>query len=294
MQSASRRYPSFSVTLPILVLSAFTVTPAAAQDEVQASPPLGVGGRPGADADEWTISLGVAPIFTPAFEGSRDMVLSIFPDIRVNYGETFFASVPDGLGFNVINDNGWRAGPLAKVRFGRNEDFGGSPFIVAGNSNALQGLGDIDATAELGGFVERRFGPRGTWRLRAEIVRGFGGHEGLIAELSASHSVRLGGAIVSVGPRATLASDDFMQTYFGIDTQQSANSGLAIYNAKGGLLSYGLGGAIVRPIGKRSAITLFSSLERLGEEAADSPLVVERGRATQFTLGIGYSMRFGL
>lgn len=85
-----------------------------------------------------------------------------------------------------------------------------------------------------------------------------------------------------------------MQTYFGIDAGQSARTGLARYNAQGGILSYGVGGTVIRPLTTRSAITLFSSLENLGGEAGNSPLVEERGRRLQFMLGIGYSFRFGL
>lgn len=241
-----------------------------------------------------SVTIGVAPVFGPAWLGSRDMALSLYPDLRINYGDVVFASVPEGLGWNVLNSDGWRAGPLAKVRFGRDEDEGGSPFLITGGSDALVGMGDIDATAELGGFVEKRFGDRGQWRARVEIRRGFGGHEGVVGDGSLTYQTRVGRTIASFGPRATVASADFMQTYFGIDEEQSRRTGLGRYNAKGGLLSYGLGGTLVRPLDRRSAATLFTSLERLGDEAGDSPLVRERGQRTQFTIGLGYGFRFNL
>lgn len=249
-------------------------------------------GRPSDQAEDgWTVTVGVAPVLSPVWQGSRDMAFSIFPDLRINYKDVIFASVPDGIGWNALNRAGWKAGPLAKVRFGRDEERGGSPFVITGGSNALVGLGDVDAAAELGGFVEKRFGP---WRGRVEVRRGFGGHEGVVAEGSAAYQARRGRTIMNFGPRATLASKAYIDTYFGIDAAQSQKSGLRPYSPSGGLLSYGIGGSVIHPLDQRSAVTLFSGLDRLGAEPGHSPLVRERGRRLQFTLGLGYGFRFSL
>ncbi|RYD48297.1 MAG: MipA/OmpV family protein, partial [Sphingomonadales bacterium] len=141
---------------------------------------------------------------------------------------------------------------------------------------------------------EKGFGPSRQWSVRGEVRRGFGGHEGVLADASLSYRWRMGRTIARLGPRATVASSDFMQTYFGIDGGQALRAGLPRYNAGGGLLSYGLGGTLIRPLDRRSAITVFTSLERLGGSAADSPLIRQRGQRTQFTLGVGYGFRFGL
>lgn len=47
---------------------------------------------------DWTIGVGFAPVYSPAWQGSRDQALSIFPDLRVNYRDAVYFSVPDGLG----------------------------------------------------------------------------------------------------------------------------------------------------------------------------------------------------
>jgi outer membrane scaffolding protein for murein synthesis (MipA/OmpV family) len=275
-------------TIPIFVFMVVWSAPALAQPE---QPPAAASGRPTTD-EGWSVTIGAAPVVSPAWQGSKDYVLSVYPDLRVNYGDTVFASIPDGIGWNAVNSGGWKAGPIAKLRFGRDEDGSGSPFAVTGGSDALVGLGDIGATAEIGGFVEKRFGQRQQWRGRIEARRGFGGHEGTVGDVSLSYQLRSGRTIVNIGPRATVASSGFTQTYFGIDSEQSVRSGLAVYRPNGGLVSYGVGGSLVRPLDRRSAITAFSSLERLGGVAKNSPLVIERGRATQFTLGVGYGYRF--
>ncbi|MET0247152.1 MAG: MipA/OmpV family protein [Sphingomonas sp.] len=275
----------------IAAMTMLLAAPAYAQDPPLEPPPERA--RP-AGGEGWSVTIGAAPVLTPAWQGSKQVSLSIFPDLRIAYGDALFASVPEGIGWNAIRADGWRVGPLVKLRFGRNERNGGSPFLITGGSDALFGMGNVKAAGEAGGFVEKAFGPGDRIRLRAELRQGFGGHRGAVADVSATYRARVGRAILSAGPRATAATGDFMQTYFGIDAGQSARTGLDRYDADGGLLSWGVGGTVVRPLDRRSAITLFTSLERLAGPAADSPLIRERGQATQFTLGIGYGFRFGL
>jgi len=277
----------------IVALAAGLLPPCHAQASDARSEPA-ISARPSGPSRGWTLTLGAAPVLSPAWQGSKDMALSIFPDLRVNYGDTIFASVPDGLGWNTLNRAGWKAGPIAKVRFGRNENNGGSPFLLSGGSNALSGLGNIPATAELGGFIEKRWGAIGQWRVRAEVRRGFGGHEGVLADGSISYQVRLDRTIMSVGPRATAASGGFMRVYFGTDAGQSQRSGLAQYRPDGGLLSYGIGGTLVWPLDQRNTVTLFTGLDRLGRGPTRSPLVRQRGQNTQFSVGLGYGYRFNL
>lgn len=274
-----------------LMTAALLAVPVQAQGSRPEAAPARI---PPAQPEGWSITIGAVPVLSPAWLGSRDVSLSVFPDLRINYRDVLFASVPDGIGWNAVNGGGWRAGPLVKIRFGRDERDGGSPFLIAGGSDALVGMGNVKAAGEAGGFVEKAFGPARQWSLRGEVRQGFGGHQGVVADIGGSYRARLGRSIVRFGPRATLASPDFMQTYFGVDAGQSLRTGLARYDADGGVLSYGVGGSMVHPLDRRSAITVFGSLERLGEAAGDSPLVRERGRRAQFTLGVGYGFRFGL
>ena len=120
------------------------------------------------------------------------MALSLFPDLRVAYGDVFFASVLDGVGLNLIRQDGWRAGPLVKIRFGRDEDGRGSPFQIIGGSDALRGFGNVGVAGEAGAFAEKRFGPREAWRARVEVRQGFGGHQGTIGDVSVARGRAVG------------------------------------------------------------------------------------------------------
>jgi MipA family protein len=244
------------------------------------------------------VTIGFAPVLSPVWQGSTDYALSVFPDIRVNYRDDIFFSVPDGLGWNVVNRNDWKIGPLAKLRFGRNEDNGGSPFLVTGGSDALQGMGDVDLAIEFGGFVQKGF-VNNQLRARAEVLQGTGGHEGLVANtnLSWNGAKRDRSLLYSAGVRATWASSDFTNTYFGVNALQSAATGLPVSRTGSGLVNAGINGSLTKPLGRfgrDGALTLFTSYDRLGDVVTDSSLIRERGQRGQFTLGLAYGYRFGL
>ncbi len=287
------------LALAPLALAA-AATPALAQQGPAPGVPTTIEGQrqaPPKPADV-TITIGFAPVLSPAWQGSTDYALSIFPDVRLNYKDDIFFSVPDGLGWNAINRNNWKIGPLAKLRFGRNEDNGGSPFLVTGGSDALQGMGDVDLALEFGGFVQKGF-VNNQLRARAEVRQGTGGHEGVVADtnLSWNGMKRDRSLLYSAGVRATWASSDYTNAYFGVNALQSAATGLGISRTGSGLVSAGVNASLTKPLGRfgrDGAVTLFTSYDRLGDVVADSTLIRERGERNQFTLGLAYGYRFGL
>jgi outer membrane scaffolding protein for murein synthesis (MipA/OmpV family) len=248
----------------------------------------------GPPVSAWAITVGAAPLVGPAFQGSDTIALSIFPDFRVNYKDRFFFSIPDGLGYNIVNTRNWKIGPLVKIRFGRDEDKGGNPFMVTAGSDDLQGLGDVGVAGEAGGFVQYSWNKV---RTRVELRQGFGAHDGWVADWTASFfGTRklpgMGSTIYSFGPRMTFGSGDFVDPYFGIDAQQSANSGLTRFSASTGLYSAGISGSLVKAVNERLAVTAFASYDRLLGDVADSPLVRVRGSENQFVVGVAVGYRF--
>ncbi len=287
--------------LPVAVVAAAACVGASPALAWQgAAPGLPVSAQPGQPprTRNWTLGVGIAPLYAPAWQGSRDYALSIFPDLRLNYRDDVFFSVPDGLGWNAVNRDGWKLGPLLKTRFGRRESTGGSPFLITGASTALRGMGNVAFAAEVGGFAQYGFAGR-KGRLRAELRRGFGGHEGLVADITAGWSDRFGAPtqpwLWSAGLRSTFAGRDYVQTYFGVTAAQAAATGLPAFRSNGGLVSTGASASLTRPLGpagRDGAVTLFGGYDRLADAAADSSLIQLRGRRDQFSLGLSYGYRF--
>ena len=249
----------------------------------------------GPDGQEgWNVAVGAGLLLGPSYLGDDAYQLSAVPNIRVSYGDDFFASVQGGVGYNAINKGVWRAGPIAAYHFGRDEDGGGGPFVIAGDdTDDLDGLGDVDGTIEVGGFLEYDTRPL---TARIEIRQGLNDHEGLIGELSLRTGARLVVAnqpvIIRVGPDVTLVDDAYNDTFFGVDAGQSAASGLDEFDADGGLLSYGLGSTVVVPFNDNVAAVTFLSYRRLAGDAADSSLVEDRGSPDQVTAGFFLNYSF--
>lgn len=277
---AARRSPAFAAWLAIGLTCGATA--AADESAAPSGPPSPAG---------WELGIGVAPVVSPVFEGADDIGMSVFPDIRVRYRDRFLASVPDGIRYRVVNGANWRAGPIARIRFGREEDNGGSPFLVTGSADALSGLGDVDTTLELGGFVAYR---REHWRARLELRRGVGGHEGIVGDVSTDYTGSAGRIRYAFGPRMRFGGAEFTDTYFGIDAGQSARSGLPTYDAGGGVNLVGVGGSAVLPYGRRLSLVVFGGYDRLLGDIADAPLVERRGSRNQLSAGAALTYRFDL
>lgn len=256
---------------------------------------LGVSDRAlaqGAADEGWGLTLGAGALTAPTYEGDDSYRVSILPNIQVTYGDDFFASVQEGVGYRFINEDTLRVGPIGRLKFSRGED-GDQPFAVTGEDTTdLRGLGEVDTTFELGGFVEYEIGGV---TLGAEARKAVSGHDGAVLDLDVSWSGRsmaFGPPLIwSFGPRVRVVDDTYTTAYFGVTPAQSAAAGLPIYTAGGGVYSYGLGGTAILPLDDRWTLVAFASYEKLAGDAAESRLVQLRGSEDQATLGIFVSYR---
>lgn len=244
------------------------------------------------------VEIGLFSAYTPAFLGSKDYQLIAGPNIQVRYDRAFF-SMQDGLGYDVIRSGGWRVGPTIGFRQGRRES-GNSIFKIAGDStDALRGLGKIDATAEAGGYVGYQ---SGNFAAKLDVRQALSGGQGLIATLGLHYvaAIPLSSASnaqpirIAIGPRLTAVDDKYNQTYFGVTAIQSTRSGLRQYDANGGLLSAGFGLSAHVPLTERISGALLMGYDRLTGDAARAPLVKDRGSRNQATVGLGLTYKFGL
>jgi outer membrane protein len=276
--------PVLTQFLPLffsLMLALFT--PGNAEDDVDPFP----------KKEGWLYTVGVGVMSMPAFLGSKESMSMIFPDLKVEYGETFSASLFEGTTYKVVNGERWSLGPILKFDFGRSEDID-NPFSISGKTNALKGLGTVNATPELGGFVEYSYE---MINYSLEVRQGLFGHKGLIAETSLNLRGFLappGGkpSLFQLGPRLMFASADYNNAYFGIDQKQSLKSGLPRYKADSGLVSYGIGAFAIVPVSKSISLGAMGGYDRLTGEAAASPLIKLRGTKGQVTGSLRINYEF--
>lgn len=240
----------------------------------------------------WSVTAGAALVYAPVFMGSDDYQLLALPDVSVKYADSFFASVREGVGYNFYLFDDLKMGPLVKYDFGRDED-GDSFFSIAGSgSSALQGMGDLDGSVEVGGFIEYTFEP---FVAHVDLRQGIGGHEGMVSDISLNIAGNTNGFgspfIYSFGPRLKLADQEYMNAYYGVDAVQAANTGLSAYDADFGIVSYGVGANFLVGLTKTLSLSVFGSYDWLGDEASSSPLIEQRGKDEVFTVGLGLSYK---
>lgn len=231
----------------------------------------------------WTVTLGVEGRARPLFEGADTLRFVPVPlfDIRRAGKARGFQAPLDGASIGILETDNFRFGPTFKIRLPRYER----------DAAGLQGLGDVKYGIEVGGFAE--YWPTQWLRTRGDILQGFHGHHGVVGSLSADAVYALTPQItLSAGPRARFESAKTMQTYFGIDPQQSLLSGLPVYSPSGGFRSWGAGAQLRYDLTPQWSTHVFVEYERLSNSAADSPLVRLRGSRDQITTGIGINYAF--
>ncbi|MGP9818550.1 MipA/OmpV family protein [Salinarimonas sp. NSM] len=232
---------------------------------------------------DWTVTIGARGAAVPVFEGSDEMrfrPLPIFSVRRAGTRSTWKAP-DDGLRLGLLQHDRLRIGVSGGFRGARDED----------QSNDLRGLGDVEWAGEIGVFAE--IWASDVLRLSVDVRRGFNGHDGVLADLGVDWVARPEPAwTLSVGPRVRLASDDYMDTYFGVTPVQSARSGLPVYDPDAGLRSIGLLGSAQVALTQSWTAMGYARYDRLMGDVADAPLVRFRGSRDQFGAGIGLSYSF--
>lgn len=240
------------------------------------------------------ITVGTGIIAAPTYLGDDDYQTSVFPNITLRYGERFTASLR-GLEFAAISSSGWRAGPVLRYDFGRDERPDDSPFVIADDPTTdLVGLGDIDGTVELGGFVEYE---ARSFAAKLELRQGVdGGHDGLLGEASLSYRGQFAAigrqAFYSVGPAISFGDDAYNDTFFGVSAVQSTASGISQFDADGGVNSIGLHSSAMMSLTEKTSLVGFLKYDQLVGDVGDSSIVTERGSKDQVTAGLFINYTF--
>ncbi len=226
---------------------------------------------------QFVIDIGAGAMLQPRYEASDSYLIYPFPIISV--GRFYFP----GLG--QVVDGRRKSGVFFYPSF----NFIGER--KASDSTELTGTDTVDWAIEAGlggGFRAHYF------RAFAELRQGFNGHSGQVGQLGVD-------AIVyphekwelSFGPRADFASEDYMDTYFGVTAAEAAASGgnLTAYDPGAGFKSLGLAARASYDWNDDFRLHIQGGYNRLIGDAADSP-IADAGSKDQFSIGVGVTYRF--
>ncbi len=242
------------------------------QSESEIQPPAGAATPSGWDA---TLGLGLAA--APRYPGADDYRAWPAPIAMVRYRDVFFAG-PQGVGLNLIDVNGWRAGPIVGVQDQRRET----------SDSHLASLGSIPLSATAGGFVSYAYGPFEISGLaRQSVIHTQNGLTGWLTFKYRSRPFQK--CTLTVGPELNFADREYEQTWFGVTPAQSANSGLPVYTPHGGLMDLGFHMSLTYRYAEHVLLHSFVDVRRFEGDAADSPIVFI---PTQARAGVGVAYHF--
>lgn len=241
------------------------------------------------------LTLGVGGAWGPEYNGGGDYEAILSPLFSLEYKDAVFANLtadrtydavfsdsPHGIGFNIIkaDADGFSAGLSLLPEFGRDDS----------DSGRINGIGDIDWTAMLGGYVQYNHGAYfALAQLHQDILDEHEGFKGELA-IGGSHlyTRQLKGTVKGF---LGYGSDNYNQAYYSITPAQNAASvaGLPVYGASSGFNEVGIAGNLTYAITPGTFIRGFAQWKNLIGDAADSPVVEDE---SQFLLGTTVGYRF--
>ncbi len=226
---------------------------------------------------------GVGVQVRPEYPGADDKELAPYLKFSIARGDDPFAfSGPDDpFGIPLLSMGPFRAGPALNIQSGRKD------------SEVKAPLGKVKTTVEAGGFAEVMLMDQ--FRLRADLRKGIGGHDGVVGSIGADQVWRDGDRYVfSVGPRLLYSNSRYQRAFFGVTPEAAIASGLPAYRPDGGFhavaAAAGLHYALSGPLG----LFGYARFERLIGDARKSPVVRELGSPNQLSAGLGLSYTFAM
>lgn len=227
------------------------------------------------------IRIGPGIQFRPAFVGAGRTEAAPWFGLDLARGtDQFKAKTPyRGVGIGLFSSGRFSFGPVANIQASRKDSAVGAP------------VGRVPKTIEAGAFAQ--FDPSDSLRFRAQLMKGIGGHNGLIGAIGADRIWRDGDKYVfSIGPRVVFSDTRFQRAYFGVTPAASLASGLPTYGAHGGVHGIALASGLSYQFDKRWGLFGFARYERLVGRAARSPIVRQFGSRNQLSGGIGLNYSF--
>ena len=249
---------------------------------------------PRAEQTGLQVTIGGGMLASPTYLGDDDYQAMAFPNISFRYGKRFSASLR-GIEYVALLSNGWKAGPVLTYDRGRKAAPDSSPLMISGKpSTDLVGLDDIDATFQLGGFVEYQ---TQTFAAKLKLDKGLdGGHEGIKAEASISFRKMLkikGPPIfMSVGPAVALGDDTYNGALFDVTAAQATTTGISEYDAGAGINAVGIHASAFMPTSKKTSVIGILKYDLLTGDVAGSSIVKEKGSKNQVSGGLFFNYKF--
>lgn len=227
------------------------------------------------------VGLGAAAV--PDYEGSSDYEAAPFLQLRFNFeNDMYFSLLGNTARFNLIPSKTFHLGPLVRYRMERSDV----------DNERVDAMEDVDAAFEVGGFVS--FDVANFILLVSAAQDVADAHDGWVGQGGIGYRFSFQETtFLTLFATTTYASDDYMDTYFGITPADAIRSGLPVYEADDADWKDVGGGLLLQHNFSRNwGILGVGKYTKLLGDAADSPIVDEEGDEDQGLVGLLVNYRF--
>ncbi len=238
--------------------------------------------------------LGVAAGAFPDYEGSENYEAIALPFVEIQQPDFLFlkgGSVNPNDGFGSL---GWNAlkikysvdgeqkaglslGPIIRFNHGRDEN----------DNSRLNGLGDIDDSIGLGGFMEAK---AGNWLAKINAISQDTGvtGDGFLVDFRSSYTAQISDRF-SITPEVytSWGDDEYTQGFYGVNTAQAERSRFNRFDAKSGFKNMGIALGTNYALSESILISGQIGYQRLLGDIADSP-ISDSNDQYRALLGVAY------
>jgi outer membrane protein len=234
------------------------------------------------------IGLGVGSV--PDYEGSDDNEGTVAPFGRYNWssgryislGGTANAERAARLKMDLLTkETPWELGPVLQYRMKRDDV----------DNNQVDNMKDVDSATEAGAFLGWS---ADRMRLSTTFVTDVSDeYNGSVWYLNGYYDFPINEQFkLSLGAHVTWASDNYMETYFGVDSTDAARSGLPRYSADSGFKDSGLSVIGNYQFNKTWGMAGLINYTHMMNDAKDSPLVDDVGDKDQYKAFVAVTYSF--
>jgi outer membrane protein len=252
------------------------------------------------DANAWIVSavegpegdsvIGIGMGAEPDYMGSLSSRRGAVPQFRYQfYDNTYFLLLGSKASFNLVNDENWRFGPMVNYRYGRGSSV---------EDPVVKQMVGINGTAETGVFLKysTKLGQDKTQQMdfSGDVASG---RKGTVGNLRMTYWLQMSpGNTLHVGVGTTIASGNWMQTYFGVTNA----SDIALYpslagrpfNASSGVKGSYISLGLTQALSKTWLMSIGFRYEKLMNAAKNSPVTAQRGSSNQWMNTVVLSYHF--
>ena len=233
------------------------------------------------DTNDLRVRVVLGAQVRPKFIGSDSTEVAPLWRLNIAHGtDPFKFNGPDySPGIPLISSGGFSFGPAVNIAAGRK------------NSDFEVPVGKVKSTIEAGAFASYEIAD--SIYLRAEALKGLGGHDGIVGTIGADKIWRDGDRYVfSIGPRVLFSDSRYQRAYFGVTPAVALATGLPTYRPGGGVHGVAAATSISYQFDPRWGLFGYGRYERLVGDAAKSPIVRQLGSRNQLSAGLGLSYIF--